>query len=36
MKFVMVDPKKVEFPVYNPINHLMCLLYLMLTRQLSL
>ncbi|HOI59961.1 MAG TPA: DNA translocase FtsK 4TM domain-containing protein [Candidatus Pacearchaeota archaeon] len=24
MKFVMVDPKKVEFPVYNPINHLMC------------
>ncbi|MDD4358689.1 MAG: DNA translocase FtsK 4TM domain-containing protein [Candidatus Pacebacteria bacterium] len=24
MKFVMVDPKKVEFPVYNPVNHLMC------------
>jgi len=24
MKFVMVDPKKVEFPIYNPINHLMC------------
>lgn len=24
MKFVMVDPKKVEFPVYNPISHLMC------------
>lgn len=24
MKFVMIDPKKVEFPVYNPINHLMC------------
>ncbi len=24
MKFVLIDPKKVEFPVYNPIEHLMC------------
>ncbi len=24
MKFVMIDPKKVEFPVFDPINHLLC------------
>ena len=24
MKFVLIDPKKVEFPVYNPLEHLMC------------